>query len=84
MISLSSNSGNAIWFVESEGIASFECVITNRWGNLVYQFNDPSGGWNGRNKSGNIVSEGTYFYVINAVLEGGEEINKQGFIQVFH
>ncbi|MDG1741330.1 MAG: gliding motility-associated C-terminal domain-containing protein [Crocinitomicaceae bacterium] len=84
VISLSSNSGNAIWFVESEGIASFECVITNRWGNLVYQFNDPSGGWNGRNKSGNIVSEGTYFYVINAVLEGGEEINKQGFIQVFH
>ena len=81
---MSSNNGNAVWFVESSGIASFDCIIKNRWGNTIYQFNDPSSGWDGRDNSGNVVSEGTYFYVINAVLESGEDLDKHGFIQVIH
>ena len=84
IVSLSSAVGNDIWFVQSEGIQSFECNIINRWGNNIYSFDSTTGGWDGRNKNGNIVSEGTYYYIINAVLEGGEALTKQGFIQVVH
>ncbi|NRA11634.1 MAG: gliding motility-associated C-terminal domain-containing protein, partial [Crocinitomicaceae bacterium] len=84
VVSLSSLVGNHLWFVESEGIQSFECSIVNRWGNNVYYFNDTNGGWDGRDMNGNLVNEGTYYYIIDAVLEGGDELQKHGFIQVVH
>lgn len=84
IISLSSNSGNQTWFVESEGLASFNCIIVNRWGNLIYEFDDPNGSWDGKTMKGTPVEAGTYFYKINAVIEGGEELQKHGFIQVVH
>lgn len=84
ILSLSSLVGNNLWTIDSEGVETFECYIINRWGNNVYYFNDVHSGWNGKDKHGNSVSEGTYFYIIDAVLEGGEELHKHGFIEVVH
>ena len=84
IISLSSTSGNSTWFVQQEGIAEFNCIITNRWGNIVYESNDPAGQWDGNTQNGSLVEEGTYFYIINAVLDNGEPLQKQGFVQVVH
>lgn len=82
VISLSSKDGNNFWFVKNQGIADFECVIVNRWGNVIHEFNDVNGKWDGRDKSGNVVTEGVYFYTIKAKIFGGDELVKQGFIQV--
>jgi len=80
IISLSSTAGNQLFFVNSSGIVSFHCAILNRWGNLIYEFNDANGSWDGMDKSGKIVTEGTYFYLIDAVTEGGKEIQLYGFV----
>jgi gliding motility-associated-like protein len=37
--------------------------IYNRWGNLLYETNEPEKGWNGRSKNRD-VSEGVYIYII--------------------
>jgi len=84
IISLSSQAGNNIWFVQQEGISEFNCVITNRWGNVVYESNDAAGVWDGTTKNGTLVEEGTYFYMIKAVLDNGEPLDKHGFVQVVH
>ncbi|MCJ8292627.1 MAG: gliding motility-associated C-terminal domain-containing protein [Crocinitomicaceae bacterium] len=84
IISLSSTSGNNLWFVQQEGIRDFNCVIVNRWGNVIFEINDPAGTWDGRTMKGNLVEEGTYFYTIKAILDNGDPLNKQGFIQVVH
>lgn len=81
IISLSSLNGNNSWFVNSEGVKDFHCVIVNRWGNFIYEFSDPSGSWDGT-ANGAAVSEGTYFYFIDAVMEGGDPLQKHGFIEV--
>jgi len=82
IISLSSTVGNNMFFVQYDGIAEFHCSILNRWGNVIYEYSDPAGGWNGRSKSGDIVEEGTYFYIIDATFEGGREIKEHGFVQL--
>ncbi|MFK7784031.1 MAG: nidogen-like domain-containing protein [Crocinitomicaceae bacterium] len=84
IISLSSQSGNNVWFVQQEGIAEYDCVITNRWGNIVYESTNPAGQWDGNTPNGTRVEEGTYFYTIKAALDNGEPLVKQGFVQVVH
>jgi subtilisin-like proprotein convertase family protein len=84
IISLSSLAGNNLFFVEYGGIAEFNCVILNRWGNKIYEYFDASGSWDGRTMNGTLVEEGTYFYMIKATFEGGEEVEKQGFVQVVY
>jgi len=84
IIVLSSQAGNNAFFVEYEGVAEFECTIVNRWGNTIYEYFDPAGKWDGKTQGGDLVAEGTYFYIIKATFEGGEEITKHGFVQVVH
>ncbi len=82
IISLTSQSGNESFYVNYDGIAEFQCYILNRWGNVIYEYSDPAGNWNGKTSSGDLVEEGTYFYRIDAVFEGGEKIQKHGFVVV--
>jgi hypothetical protein len=84
VISLAAGSQNPLWYVQAEGLNSFNLVITNRWGEVVYECNDAKANcsWNGTNKGGSYVKEGTYFYIIDATIEGGKPLQKQGFIQV--
>lgn len=84
IISLSSEEGNNVFYINYSGIKSFECSIVNRWGNEVYFYNDPAAAWNGKTQNGDLVDEGTYFYTIKAVLNNDEELVKQGFVQVYH
>lgn len=84
IISLSSQNGNNLFLVNYSGIKSFECTIINRWGNEVFFYNDPAMAWDGKNQTGELVDEGTYFYTIKAVLSNDEELVKQGFVQVYH
>jgi len=41
----------------------FELKIYNRWGTLIYE-NNNGGRWDGKQNSGKVVPEGTYFYVL--------------------
>jgi subtilisin-like proprotein convertase family protein len=77
---LSSAVGNNAFFVNYSGITKFNCIILNRWGNLIFEYDEPAGSWNGKTLDGKLVEEGTYFYKINATFEGGKEVEKHGFV----
>ena len=80
IIVLSSTEGNEFFSINTTGIVDFNCVILNRWGNVIYEFTDAAGGWDGKTSNGNLVEEGTYFYRIKATYEGGEDVIKHGFV----
>lgn len=85
IIFISSTVGNNLFFITYHGLAEFNCVIVNRWGDLIYEYSDPAGHWDGKDKHGKLVTEGTYFYKINARFDGVEEgFVKQGFVVVKH
>lgn len=46
-------------------IEEFHCWIYNRWGKLVYQWDDPAKGWDGT-INGRPAAEGAYYYIIRA------------------
>jgi len=80
VVVLSSQTGNEAFYVNYEGISSFNCTILNRWGNVIFEYTNPADKWYGKTSSGEIVEEGTYFYRIDAVLDGGIELQKHGFV----
>lgn len=53
-------------------------IITNRWGNVVYESDIINSFWDGRNQNGDICSDGVYFYVI----ELKKDKRLTGFIQL--
>ena len=67
--------------VSYKSIIQFKCTIFNRWGNKIYEFTDPSKGWDGKYK-GKEVNPGVYFYMIAAVGGDGKNYKKAGDINV--
>jgi len=57
---------NDLFMVKSSGITTMEANIYDRWGILVYTWNGSTGSWDGKNKSGNMSSNGVYYYIIKA------------------
>lgn len=67
--------------VSYKSLTKFKCTIFNRWGNKIYEWTDPSKGWDGRYK-GSYVSTGVYFYVIIAEGADGKKYKKSGDINI--
>lgn len=49
------------YFIATEG---FQIFIFNRWGEMVFQSNDPDFRWNGGRSNGELLPAGTYTYVV--------------------
>ena len=49
-----------------------EITIFNRWGDILYQTSPYNNDWDGRNNTGNPISEGTYYYVLRLDTREGE------------
>ena len=61
---------------------SFHCQIFNRWGNLIYEYTDVFGGWDGKASNGKDANAGVYFYKVNAITFSGKEFNQHGFLEL--
>ena len=55
-----------------KSIVSFKAVIFNRWGQKLYEWDDPAGGWDGKYR-GRDVAQGTYFVNVTAKGADGRE-----------
>lgn len=53
-------------------------IIVNRWGNLIFESSDYDNSWNGKDYTGNDVTEGVYTYVVT--LPDGKQMH--GFVHV--
>lgn len=58
--------------VAYRSLREFHCWVYNRWGKLVYEWDDPAKGWDGT-ILGKPAAEGAYFYVIRAMGTDADE-----------
>tara|TARA_B110000285_G_scaffold231104_1_gene298997 strand:- start:1533 stop:3791 length:2259 start_codon:yes stop_codon:yes gene_type:complete len=80
--------GNDKYFFETIYAVRIEVLITNRWGNVVYDesidltSSSLQEGWDGITPSGLEANEGTYFYKYIATGIDGTKIDGHGFLQL--
>jgi gliding motility-associated-like protein len=72
---------NDIFKVKYKSILRFQATIINRWGTVLYQWTDPSQGWDGKYR-GQYVPAGAYYYVIEYTGTDGKARKKTGDINV--
>ena len=68
---------NDIWKINTKCVENIECLILNRWGAVIYEFNEITGGWDGRTTGGVEAVSGVYFYRLTINDFGGDS-------EVFH
>ena len=56
---------------ECENIAEFHAYIFNRWGQKLFEWTDPTNGWDGT-QNGTPVKEGVYFILCKAKGTDGQ------------
>lgn len=57
-----------------QSLVEFRATIFNRWGQKIYEWTDPAGGWDGT-FNGHDVREGVYFVVVKARGADGLKFN---------
>ncbi len=60
---------------------SFRLAIYSRWGNLIFESNDPGTGWNGQlSNSGELLPQDVYVYLLTYEDARGNSVSKNGFV----
>ena len=57
-----------------------DLIVYNRWGTVIYENSNYQNDWNGENKSGKEISDGTYFYIVNLC----DYAQVAGYITIMH
>lgn len=70
---------NDVFFVNGDGIETFDMVIFDRWGTEVAHLTSPKDKWDGT-KNGTNLAEGVYVYKLGAKLNNGQRLDRSGTI----
>ncbi|MDX2360462.1 MAG: gliding motility-associated C-terminal domain-containing protein [Crocinitomicaceae bacterium] len=77
---------NNLFVMELTNWTKVEIVVTNRWGNVMFQTTSDyplNPAWDGTTLSGNEAQEGTYFYTyLLTGTDGTTQIDGHGFVQL--
>lgn len=73
---------NDEFFIPISGYRSFNLIILNRWGKVMFQTNDFSQKWDGKYK-GSHVPEAVYFFSLKLIDYNGQIDEKMGSIILF-
>jgi gliding motility-associated-like protein len=64
--------------------SGYQLQVYHRWGGLIWETNNPSEGWDGRNKNGKLLPRGTYAYLLLYQNAAGIGQQKRGTITLLY
>jgi gliding motility-associated-like protein len=74
---------NDVFRPVANGIKDLTCVIYDRWGLKIYEWERPNGWWDGHTTAGMACPVGVYYFVIKATGVDGKEFEEKGFVHLF-
>ena len=78
---------NDVWFVDLKNNTNVTYTVYNRWGTIMKQNRISTQTfvqWDGRTTSGEQVTVGVYYYVLEYEDKTGDKIKKVGYISLFN
>jgi gliding motility-associated-like protein len=76
-----SDGKNDVFLPLMRGVTQFEMLVFDRWGELLFESQDPHTGWNGY-YNGKLCAQDVYVYKITAQYENGETVVRTGDINL--
>ena len=74
---------NDVFYVRTNGARSFELLVFNRGGEMIFRSTDPDIGWDGtRQGSSEKLSTGAYVYSVKGQLSDGSSFANNGMINL--
>ena len=71
---------NDVYHFGDEMLVELNVIIYNRWGQQVYGFNNLNGSWDGTGFNGELMPEGVYFFLMEAIGTLGDKYAEEGTI----
>lgn len=74
---------NDVWYVPNSGMKEYHVEIYDRWGLKVFETTAEDIRWDGHTSAGKVLSDGTYYYVLQAYLKSGygvKDYSTKGYI----
>lgn len=72
---------NDIFLPITKGVADFEMLIYNRWGELLFQSTDKNSGWDGY-YNGKLCPQDVYVYKLNLTYKDGRTATRMGDVNL--
>ena len=76
----SNGSFNDVFLPYVKGAEEFNMQIFDRWGNLIFESNNSTIGWDGYDRNGRLLSSGVYVYKLTLRLSDGQRTTQIGDI----
>lgn len=73
---------NAGFTLDPKNFSTFDFIILNRWGNVMFEGNILNPWWNGKTSSNKDAEEGVYFYKYSGTGLNGDVLSGHGFVQL--
>jgi gliding motility-associated-like protein len=73
---------NDYLYFDTEGARAIDVMIYDRWGVIIYHWNDLSGHWDGKDLKDTPVVTGVYFYIANITGYDKKIQEYTGFVEV--
>ena len=71
---------NDLFHFQDQLLDELYVEIYNRWGKRVYHWQGPQGFWDGKGYNSELLPEGVYFFVMEAVGKDGSEYTEKGSV----
>ena len=55
---------NDLFIIKNKTLKEFRCIILNRWGVKMYEWDNANKGWDGKTEKGAECTPGVYFYIV--------------------
>lgn len=73
---------NDVFTVIGTSIKTLHADIYDRWGLKMFELNGPNSSWDGKTRSGEPASDGTYYYMLKAEAYDGKSYEQNGAFQL--
>ena len=60
--------------------STFQMIVYDRWGRLLFETTDSASGWDGRKSDGKIMRQGVYTYIVKVTQLNGDIVERKGTV----